>query len=168
MSLNHQDIQAIVKILDDTAYDELRLENAEFSLYLKRTADGWTQQSMHTTSPAAASGPAPKASSELRTQTALSSKDAATVSSNEPAATEAGLIDVRSPMVGTFYRAPQPGAAPFVEIGSKVEPNTLIAIIEVMKLMSSIPSLVAGTVREILVEDGTLVEKGQLLMRVKP
>ena len=71
-------------------------------------------------------------------------------------------------MVGTFYRAPQPGAAPFIEIGSAVTPTTLIGIIEVMKLMSSIPAQVAGTVREILVEDAQLVEKGQLLLRVKP
>ena len=86
----------------------------------------------------------------------------------EPAASETGLVDLRSPIVGTFYRAPQPGAAPFVEIGSTVQPNTVIAIIEVMKLMNSIPAKAAGTVREIHAEDGQLVEKGQLLMRVKP
>ena len=71
-------------------------------------------------------------------------------------------------MVGAFYRAPQPGAEPFVDIGSKVENSSVIAIVEVMKLMCSIPAGVSGEVREILVEDGHLVQRGQLLMRVKP
>jgi acetyl-CoA carboxylase biotin carboxyl carrier protein len=86
----------------------------------------------------------------------------------EPAATEAGLVDIRAPIVGTFYRSPQPGAAPFVDIGSEVQPDSVIAIVEVMKLMSSIPAMTRGTVREILATDSQFVEKGQLLMRVKP
>ena len=91
------------------------------------------------------------------------------VAPTEAAAPEVPAIHaVRSPMVGTFYRAPQPGAAPYVEIGAPVASNTIIAIIEVMKLMCSIPALTAGTVHEILVQDAQLVEKGQLLMRVKP
>ncbi|HTQ98979.1 MAG TPA: acetyl-CoA carboxylase biotin carboxyl carrier protein [Candidatus Acidoferrum sp.] len=157
MSLTHHDIQAILKIIDDSPYDELRLDNDEFSFYLKRTAEGWTQQSVTT-----------KTAAPLAEKAATASQQATAVQTVEPAASEAGLIDIRAPMVGTFYRAPQPGAAPFVEIGAKVEPNTLIAIIEVMKLMSSIPALVSGTVREILVQDAQMVEKGQLLMRVKP
>ena len=71
-------------------------------------------------------------------------------------------------MVGTFYRAPKPGAEPFVAVGSQVQPDSAIAIIEVMKLMSTIPAGVIGEVREILTEDAQLVEKGQLLLRVRP
>lgn len=158
MNLTHHDIQAILKILDDSPYDELRLDNAEFSLYLKRTPEGWTEerQSRKAASPLAAST-APAAASV-----------AAPPQVTEPAATEAGLVDVRAPIVGTFYRAPQPGAAPFVDIGSEVQQDTVIAIIEVMKLMSSISALTRGTVREILVKDAQFVEKGQLLMRIKP
>lgn len=162
MTLNHHDIQAILKILDDSPYDELRLDSTEFSLYLKRTERGWTSERLTTKNAAlltlGSTSAAPAAQPSLST----------TGSASEPVPCEPGLVDVRAPMVGTFYRAPQPGAAPFVEIGSKVEPNTLIAIIEVMKLMSSIPALVSGEVREILVDDAQLVEKGQLLMRVKP
>ncbi len=150
MNLNHRDIQTITGLLDNSPYDELRLENADFSLYLKRTAEGWIQQ--HQTLKAAVAAAAPVTAQKA----------------SEAAATEAGLIDIRAPMIGTFYRAPQPGAANFVEIGSQLEPNSIIAIIEVMKLMSSIPALCSGTVREILVQDAQLVEKGQLLMRVKP
>jgi acetyl-CoA carboxylase biotin carboxyl carrier protein len=157
MTLNHQDIQSILKILDDSPYDELRLDNAEFSLYLKRSAV--TAKGAEPLALAAGPGVVAPASGG-------SAGDG--LRAVEPVASEAGLLDVRAPMVGTFYRAPQPGAAPFIEIGSAVTPTTLIGIIEVMKLMSSIPAQVAGTVREILVEDAQLVEKGQLLLRVKP
>jgi acetyl-CoA carboxylase biotin carboxyl carrier protein len=164
MTLNHQDIQSILKILDDSPYDELRLDNAEFSLYLKRSADGWTQQQV------TAKGAEPLALASGTGAVAAASGASAGdgLRAIEPVASEAGLLDVRAPMVGTFYRSPQPGAAPFIEIGSAVSPTTLIGIIEVMKLMSSIPAQVSGTVREILVEDAQLVEKGQLLLRVKP
>jgi acetyl-CoA carboxylase biotin carboxyl carrier protein len=159
MNLTHQDIQAILKVIDDSPYDELRLDNAEFSLYLKRTPEGWTEERQTL-----------KAASPLTDGPVAVSMAAAhhTAQAAEPAASETGLIDVRAPIVGTFYRAPQPGAAPFVTVGSLVQPDTVIAIIEVMKLMSSIPALARGTVREILAEDAQMVEKGQLLMRVKP
>lgn len=71
-------------------------------------------------------------------------------------------------MVGTFYRAPKPGADPFVDIGSPVQEDSVIAIIEVMKLMNSISARVAGEVVEIVAEDAQFVDKGQLLMRVRP
>lgn len=157
MNLSHQDIQAILKIIDDSPYDELRLDNADFSLYLKRTPEGWTEE--RTTSRAVITAATSVQAGGVESSAALA---------EEPAATEPGLIDVRAPIVGTFYRSPQPGAAPFVDVGSDVQPDSVIAIIEVMKLMSSIPALAHGTVREILVKDAQFVEKGQLLMRVKP
>ncbi len=169
MTLNHQDIEAILKVLDDSPYDELRLDGTGFSLYLKRTADGWTQ------STATEAGTVQLNVPQTATPLAMAAAGAAnaTVAAaplgrSEPPPSESGLVDIRAPMVGTFYRSPQPGAAPFVEIGSVVTPNTVIAIIEVMKLMSSTPAQVGGVIREIHAEDAQLVEKGQLLMRVKP
>lgn len=79
-----------------------------------------------------------------------------------------GTAVVRSPMVGTFYRAPGPGAPPFVEVGQRVEPETTVCIIEVMKLMSSIPAGAKGVVREILVGDAEPVEYGQPLIVILP
>jgi acetyl-CoA carboxylase biotin carboxyl carrier protein len=87
---------------------------------------------------------------------------------DEPAAASDELITVPSPMLGTFYRAEGPGRKPFVELGSQVEPDTTICIIEVMKMMNSIPAGVRGTVVEVCAENGTLVEYGQPLYRVKP
>jgi len=79
-----------------------------------------------------------------------------------------GLVLVRAPMVGTFYRAPEPGAAPFVQPGSRVEPDTTVCIIEVMKLMNSIAAGCAGVVRHVLVNDADPVEYGQALIGIDP
>jgi len=159
MNLTQQDIDSILHVIDDSPYDELRLETNGVSVYLKRTAEGWTQQQQTLKQPQLFQG------ATAATQTAIA--QAAPLAA-EPLATEAGLVDVRASMVGTFYRAPQPGAAPFVGIGTRVDVNSVIAIVEVMKLMCSIPAGVSGEVREILAEDAQLVQKGQLLMRVKP
>ena len=79
-----------------------------------------------------------------------------------------GSVLIRSPMVGMFYRAPEPGAQPFLEVGSRVAPDTTICIIEVMKLMSSIPAEHSGVIKHILVSDSALVETGQVLMVIDP
>jgi len=155
MSLNHQDIQALLKLLDDSAYDELNLELGNYSLQLQRSADGkrWQQ------------------SSTVKAATVAAAQVLATQNSQalvEPPPSMPGLLDVRAPMVGTWYRAPKPGADPFIAIGSTVEQDSVIGIIEVMKLMSSIPARASGSVVEILAEDASFVEKGQLLLRVKP
>ncbi|MCX7809067.1 MAG: acetyl-CoA carboxylase biotin carboxyl carrier protein [Deltaproteobacteria bacterium] len=80
---------------------------------------------------------------------------------------EADIVVVTSPFVGTFYRAPAPGAPPFVEVGSEVRPGQVLCIIEAMKLMNEIESEVSGTVMEILVENGKPVEYGQPLFRIR-
>lgn len=85
-----------------------------------------------------------------------------------PAGFPEGSVVVRSPMVGTFYRAPEPGARPFVEVGQRVEPEATVCIIEVMKLMNSIPAGAKGVVKEILVGDAEPVEYGQPLIVVFP
>jgi acetyl-CoA carboxylase biotin carboxyl carrier protein len=84
-----------------------------------------------------------------------------------PAPTPA-LKEIRSPMVGTFYKAPEPGAESYVRVGSRVTPGQTVCIIEAMKIMNEIEAEIAGTVREISVEDGQPVEFGQVLFRVDP
>jgi acetyl-CoA carboxylase biotin carboxyl carrier protein len=78
------------------------------------------------------------------------------------------LKEIRSPMVGTFYKAPEPGAEAYVRVGSRVTPGQTVCIIEAMKIMNEIEAEIAGTVREISVEDGQPVEFGQVLFRVDP
>lgn len=154
MSLSHKDVQEILRLLEETDYRELTLETEHFTLKLQQDEEGWTQQ-MNTVA----------SDKSAVTSTVASIDGNATV---ESAATEEGLLDIRAPMVGTFYNAPKPGADPFVEIGSSVNEDSVIAIIEVMKLMNSIPAGLSGEIVEILIDDAQFVEKGQLLMRVRP
>ena len=83
-------------------------------------------------------------------------------------AVPAGAVAVRAPMIGTFYRAPQPGAAPFVDVGSRIEAGATLCIIEVMKLMNTVQAEVAGTVREIRVADARPVSAGEVLIVIDP
>jgi len=154
MSLSHKDVQEILRLLEETDYRELTLETEYFTLKLQQDEEGWTQQ-MNTVA----------SDKSAVTSTVASIDGNATI---ETAATEEGLLDIRAPMVGTFYNAPKPGADPFVEIGSNVNEDSVIAIIEVMKLMNSIPAGLKGEIVEILATDAQFVEKGQLLMRVRP
>ncbi|MGH7519068.1 MAG: acetyl-CoA carboxylase biotin carboxyl carrier protein, partial [Gemmatimonadales bacterium] len=83
-------------------------------------------------------------------------------------ASVSGLKEIRSPMVGTFYRAPEPGAEPYATMGTRVTPGQTVCIIEAMKIMNEIEAEVAGVVREVCVEDAQPVEFGQVLYRVDP
>ena len=83
-----------------------------------------------------------------------------------PAAVEGPVI--KSPTVGTFYSSPTPGEPPFVKVGSTVKPDTVVCIIEAMKVFNQIPAEISGTITEILVNNGDAVEYGQPLFRVKP
>jgi acetyl-CoA carboxylase biotin carboxyl carrier protein len=85
-----------------------------------------------------------------------------------PPPAAAHLKEIRSPMVGTFYKAPEPGAEAYVKVGSRVTPGQTVCIIEAMKIMNEIEAEIAGAVREISVEDGQPVEFGQVLFRVDP
>jgi acetyl-CoA carboxylase biotin carboxyl carrier protein len=85
-----------------------------------------------------------------------------------PAAAASTLTEIKSPMVGTFYRAPEPGAEPYVKVGARVAPGQTLCIIEAMKIMNELESEVSGVIHEILVEDAQPVEFGQVLFRVEP
>ena len=78
------------------------------------------------------------------------------------------MLTIDAPMLGTFYRAEAPGKPPFVEVGAQVEPDTIVCIIEVMKMMNSVPAGVSGTIAEIVPANAELVEYGQPLFRVTP
>lgn len=161
MNLTNDDVQEILRLLDDTAYDELHLSTGQFTLAFKRTGqgqDGWTQA----TRTLATANITPLRDSEAPVKVQDTTEPAGTGPAPD------GLEDIRSPMVGIFYRAPKPGAAPFVDVGAQVTGYTVIAIIEVMKLMNSISTGIKGEIVEILAQDAQFVEKGQLLMRMRP
>ena len=143
MTLTAKDVAEITRLLEESNFDELYLELDGLKLSLRRGAGANAAQS---TQLSAASAPAP-----------------GTV---PPAADDPNSVGVTAPLLGTFYRAPKPGAAPFVEVGSQVEEDTIIGIIEVMKLMNTVRAGVRGRVIQILCQDGALVEYGETLMRL--
>ena len=83
-----------------------------------------------------------------------------------PVVPSGDLETITAPMIGTFYRAPGPGEPPFVDVGAQVEPGTVVCIIEVMKMMNSVPAGISGTVSEVIAENAQLVEYGEPLFRV--
>jgi len=99
---------------------------------------------------------------------AVPSAEQRTDTAARPAATAANLKEIRSPMVGTFYKAPEPGAEPYIKVGNRVTAGQTVCIIEAMKIMNEIEAEITGVVREINVEDSHPVEFGQVLFRVDP
>jgi len=150
VSLTAADIQEIMRLVEESHFDELLLETQGVKLHLRRSG---TSTSMVPVA-ATASAVAPAA-------------PAAAAPKPAPAERAAGDgQDVTSPMLGTFYRSPKPGAPPYVEVGAQVEADTVICIIEVMKLMNTVRAGVKGRVTQILPADGALVEFGETLIRV--
>jgi len=179
MNLTDADVQEIIRLLDDSDYDELEIETERFRLVLRRGAAGqrgWSQQRETLARPNRDGAPSATMHSAVSGEanfgkTTLVHAALHTATHADSGAAEAvddGLAAIRSPIIGTFYRAPRPGADPFVKSGSRVGPDTVVAIIEVMKLMNSVSAGLDGEVVEVLVEDGQLVQKGQCLMRVRP
>jgi acetyl-CoA carboxylase biotin carboxyl carrier protein len=156
MRLTNEDVQEILQLLDATKYNELHLETERFKLTLRRnrTSGDWTQETQVLSEPnlIQASPVAPAAS--------------AAAGPSDPR--KAGWIEVRAHLPGTFYRAPKPGAPTFVEIGSRVEEDTVVGIIETMKLMNAVHSQARGEVVELCCDNAQFAEKGAVLMRIKP
>lgn len=154
MSISHDDVERIIRLLEASHFDELHLELDGLKLDLRR--GGSQAGGLRVPAPAAA--------------LAASTPVAADMPAAAPAAASVGdgVLEVRAPMLGTFFRAPKPGAEPFVSIGSRVEPDTVIGIVEVMKLMNSVTAGVSGEVVEIVAPDAQLVEYDQVLVRVRP
>jgi acetyl-CoA carboxylase biotin carboxyl carrier protein len=225
MDLTSEDVQDILKLLDDLPFGEMRLETSRFTLVLRRApAGGWTQETEVRSEPAVlpaapaagvlgaeeasgtgagaghgASGAGHGASGAGRRAagaghgasgaghgasgaghgaagaglgaTGAGAEDGA--AGGLPADGEAdsgaadGLVVVRAPLPGTFYRAPRPGAPPFVEVGSSVEPDTVVGIVETMKLMNSVSAGVSGTVERIVLANAQAAEKDAVLMTIR-
>jgi acetyl-CoA carboxylase biotin carboxyl carrier protein len=160
--LTYDDLLRIVELIKTSEqFSEFRLKIGEIEVELRRRREAPPAALAHTAVPSAAAD----ASVAHAGHDAASSVPAP--AAKTPAWAE-GSVVVRAPMVGTFYRAPEPGAPPFVDVGTSVDDHTTVCIIEVMKLMNSIPAGVRGTVTHVLVADATPVETGQPLIVVQP
>jgi len=138
MPLSAGDVREILRLIDESDVEELRVERERFTLYVRRV------RAEHASA------------TEAEPPTAAA------------ASTDGAVHTIASPMLGVFYRAPAPTAAPFVEVGTPVEPDTIVCLIEVMKMMNSVPAGVAGTIVELCAENAALVEEGAPLFQVRP
>jgi acetyl-CoA carboxylase biotin carboxyl carrier protein len=144
VALSDEDVREILRLIDESELDELLIETDGFKLHVLRGAAG-SQVAGGRSQATGLQSPIP-----------------------DPQSQSANGATIDSPMLGTFYRAEAPGATPFVEIGTKVDPDTIVCLIEVMKMMNSIPAGVAGTIVEVCADNAALVEYGQPLFRVEP
>ena len=145
MPLTDDDIREILRLIDESDVEELRLETEAFSLHVLR-GDG-----------VPASLPVPPAPVTPPAEPAP-----------PPAAPAEDLVTIAAPMLGTFYRAEAPGAVPYVDVGSRVEPDSVVCLIEVMKMMNAVSAGVAGTVVQVCAENAQLVEYGAALFQIEP
>jgi acetyl-CoA carboxylase biotin carboxyl carrier protein len=174
MDLTNEDVSDILALLDSLPYDELDLQTSRFRLTLRRTPDGWTQSTDTRVAPTVVDvvGTSGRLGSDAEPATRETTapmehrcrsggSDVPSVSSGE------GLVAVRAPLPGTFYRAPRPGAAPFVEVGSRVGADTVVGIVETMKLFNSVTAGAAGTVAEICLGNAEFADRGATLLRIR-
>ena len=157
MQLDHNQLRELIALLGESDIQELKLEGDDFRLELRRNLPVSQPQVVMQAAPAPPAAPVAAAA-------------AAAPSAAPPAApaVRGDLVEITAPMVATFYRAPSPGDPPFVELGARINVGQTVCILEAMKLMNELESEVSGEIVEILVENGTPVEFGQVLMRVKP
>jgi acetyl-CoA carboxylase biotin carboxyl carrier protein len=149
-----KDIKAIIDLMKKNSITEFELEQQDSKIRLKRGLNGGAPV-VQNEEPAIA-GAVP----------VLPPVAAVPVAAPQPVAT--GEIDIKSPMIGTFYRAPSPEAGNYVEVGTEVNADTVVCIIEAMKVMNEIKAEVKGTVTQVLLENGKPVEFGQPLFKVRP
>ena len=164
MKLDHDDLNRLIEKISTSDIQEFSLEGEDFKLEIKRNVFDQNQVNNNLVS-----------NTSFDKQTIANQK---TINDNIPVVNEpeppqvappgrSDLTEITSPMVGTFYRAAAPGEEPFVEVGNNVKVGQTICILEAMKLMNEIESEFNAEIVEILVENGTPVEFGQVLMRVK-
>jgi len=148
--MNIKELKEIVEVFKEADIAELEIEREDAKIKLKRYPE--LGHSMPT----------------IVTQSPVSGAESSGADANKPEEKNEGLIEIKTPMVGTFYKAPAPDADPFVDVGTDVGEETVVCIIEAMKLMNEIKADVKGRIVKILVDNGQPVEFGQTLFLVKP
>ncbi len=149
-----KDIKAIIDLMKKNSISEFEMEKQDFKIKLKRTPNG--QVSAIPAEEAQIYSPLPPLSGHPANLLPL------------PALAATTELEIKSPMIGTFYRSPSPESAPYVEVGTEVNPETVVCIIEAMKVMNEIKAEAKGVVTQIMVESAKPVEFGQPLFKIRP
>jgi acetyl-CoA carboxylase biotin carboxyl carrier protein len=174
MKLTDEDIDKILKIVKESKFDSLYLEYGDLKLTVGKSGKPLEQPvpEKPASSDGASDSSRPRVSDQIKEEAVEQSQVKKTVSKPEASeirtAEEEDLISIKSPMVGIFYFSPEPGAEPFVSVGSKVDEDTVVGLIEVMKVFTSVRSGARGKIARCLVEDAQFVEYGQPLFLVRP
>jgi acetyl-CoA carboxylase biotin carboxyl carrier protein len=150
-----KDIKAIIDLMKKNSITEFELEKQDFKIRLKRGMNG-SAAHIAGGEEGVLAYPAPHLAGTIPGPPSL------------PPATTNSDLEIKSPMVGTFYRAPSPESANYVEIGSEVNPDTVVCIIEAMKVMNEIKAEVKGVITQVLVDNAKPVEFGQPLFKIRP
>jgi len=156
-------IGRIIETLEQSTFDYLQLELGTLKLTVAK-GDAAMALPMGAAAAPAPAAPAP-APAPAPAQSVAPPAPAGVAAAS---AAGSGLVDIVSPMIGRFYSQPEPGAAPFVTPGSKVEPETTVGLVEAMKMFNAVHAGTTGTIAEVCVQDATIVEYGQVLFRVRP
>jgi acetyl-CoA carboxylase biotin carboxyl carrier protein len=149
-----KDIKAIIDLMKKNSVSEFELEKQDFKIRLKRGMNGGS-----------VSAPQSEEGQPVAYVPAPAMAAAAPTASSTPVAPEP---EIKSPMIGTFYRSPSPESGPYIEVGSEVNPDTVVCIIEAMKVMNEIKAEVKGVITQVLVENAKPVEFGQPLFKIRP
>lgn len=158
------DIENLVELFNRSDWEEMHLKTDGLEIFLSHDpAARPPGQAVAAAAPAAAAPEAAPAATA-----AASEPHMAPAVTAHDIVIPAGMVAVRAPNLGTFYQAPKPGAPPYVEVGQKVDADTEVCLIEVMKLFTPVKAGVSGTVREICASDGQMVEYEQVLVIVEP
>jgi len=152
-----KDIKAIIDLMKKNSVSEFELEKQDFKIRLKRGVNGGNP-AIQVDDSATQTLQLPPAAMPVTAPTA--SQTPQPVVSNEQ--------EIKSPMIGTFYRSPSPEAAPYIEIGAEVNPETVVCIIEAMKVMNEIKAEARGVITQVLIESAKPVEFGQPLFKIRP
>lgn len=150
-----KDIKAIIDLMKKNSVSEFEMEKEGFKIRLKRNGGG-SPVVQYEESPQLVYAPQP-----------IAAPASGAPQLSAPASASAG-IEIKSPMIGTFYRSPSPESAAYVEVGAEVNPDTVVCIIEAMKVMNEIKAEVKGVITEALVDNAKPVEFGQPMFRVRP
>ncbi|GAA4896600.1 acetyl-CoA carboxylase biotin carboxyl carrier protein [Actinomycetospora straminea] len=157
MDLTPDDVRDVVRALDGSGLDELHLELADLTLTVRREgAAGWTAEQEVRRRPA------------VERAEPAETADPASTPGPAGAAVPEGTVAVHPPLLGTFYRAPQPGAPPYVEVGDEVDAETVVGIVETMKMMTPVHAGVRGTVTEFRTANGEFADTDAVLLVVEP
>jgi acetyl-CoA carboxylase biotin carboxyl carrier protein len=151
-------IKELIKIMKDNELVEVEIKNGEEKIFLKRSKPQQVVKKM----------PVVRLDAGERVENSQAAEIPSMPSSTQPESVDESLAEINSPIVGTFYATPSPDSDPYVEVGTVVGPQTVVCIIEAMKVLNEIKAETSGTIVEVLVTSGQAVEYGQALFRVKP